>query len=300
MEKLTRNPETDLFEEPNHFMGLPLVHQRSLSSMKFRTRLQAAHTIPLENGHTLDFLSRLKSAEALYVVFHGAIAPDKLYYPRFERESSLRKLQAASLHFADPTLLHSKDRSMRLSWYLGGPGWDPILEIAHVVRTAMRQMGTENVAFLGGSGGGFAALRISALSPGSLAFVQDPQTEVMRYYTGAVRRYFDTMWPGQNRATLVQQFPDRFDVNHLYAHYIPNNFVYYYQGITDDFHRKGHYNPFLAAIGCKEGGRSYDTPNRKMVLAHGEIEGHGKITPQEFETHFELATKWWLGTKYQM
>lgn len=290
---LITNVDTGLLEEPGYYRGLPRVYHRSLQHLKFRTRLKAAHSVPLPNGASLDFLSRLKRGDTLVVVFHGAIAEERLYYPRFERDLSIQKFEVPSLHFADPTLNLSKDQVMRLAWYLGGPGWDPQLQIANVVRQAMRQIGAKYVAFVGGSGGGFASLRISSLFPGSLAFVQDPQTSVMRYYPGAIKRYFACAWQGYDRNRVVNAFPERFDLNVLYENQSPPNFVYYYQSSSDDFHRRGHYNAFLKAIGGTVGGASFENARNRLVLADGKIPGHGKITPTEFEAHYLDAISWW-------
>lgn len=296
MEKI-KNPKTGLWEEPNYFHGLPKVYQKSPNQLKFHTRLKAAHSVNLENGFSLDFLSRLQSSDTLAVVFHGAISETRLFYPRFERERSLSTLGATALHFADPTLHYSKDQSMRLGWYLGGPGFDPLLDISTTVRVAARQIGAKNIVFIGGSGGGFAALRISAYLPGSLAFVQDPQTAVYRYYPGAVGRYFKTVWPGINKTKIITSFPERFDVNHLYKHFNPENYVYYYQNATDEFHRKRHFNEFIFANGGSVGGKSFESKDRKLLLVNGTNPGHGKITPKEFTDHYHNAIGWWLNAK---
>lgn len=294
---LAKNPRTGLLEGMHDYYQVPFVHQRGLGRLRFDGQLRAVHTSPYRNGLTLDFYSRLQRSDELVVTFHGAGDLSKLNYPVFTRISSLSKKAPAMMSFADPTMLVDPERKMMLSWYLGGPGWDPLPVIINVIRKALGKCGAKHVAFLGGSGGGFAALRASAMLPGSLAFVQDPQVTIAKYSTRVVQKYFDTVWKGWNAIELMDAFPERFDMARHYKVLQPQNYVYYAQNSTDRSHVLKHYDPFVEACGLSVGEPVLKGRRRFFNLYEGTNSGHGKITPEEFDRFYDEAFAWWRGKR---
>lgn len=261
------------------------MQQRSIGALRLDGQPTAVHTAPIGNGLTLDWYSRLGKSEELVVTFHGANKAEKNIYPMFARVSSLRDKTNAMMAFADPTLMVDKSRRMLLSWYLGGPGWDPLPFILAAVKKAQGKTGAEHVAFVGGSGGGFAALRASAMVPGSMAFVQDPQTILARYIPHVLDRYFTTVWPGEDSERLIESAPERFDMVRHYEAQRPDNFVYYAQNDRDTPHVVKHFEPFeqLDAL----------PGQRVFALYRGATAGHGKINAAEFDHHYSEAVKHW-------
>lgn len=286
------NPKTGLKEETHDFYKVPLVYQKSINRIRLDGQPTAVHNVPFGNGLSLDFYSTTKPGDELIVAFHGANMKEKNFYPRFERVASLRR-KGALLAFADPTIPLDKDREMLLSWFLGGPGWDPATSILKVIRKAMGKTGAKHIAFIGGSGGGYAALRMSAMIPGSLAFVQEPQTNIGNYIQHVVNTYFEKVWPGWEGDRLIAAFPERFNMVQHYADLIPNNFVYYAQSIADTSHVEQHYKPFKLAHGVRDDSGINKTGTRHFVLYDGELKGHGRITASEFDFHFDTAFKEW-------
>lgn len=124
----------------------------------------------------------------------------------------------------------------------------PIYDIAKAINQACGKTGSRHVGFVGGSGGGFAALLLSTLFPGSLAFVQEPQTKISNYHPRTVQRYFETFWPEWNSSALLDAFPERFDMARHYAALKPDNYVYYTQSAADQFHVTNHFIPFKSAF----------------------------------------------------
>lgn len=289
----TINPKTGLRETSHEYYRLPIVHQKGLGRLRFDGQLRAIHTVPYRDGLTLDFYSRLKRSDELIVTFHGANDLNKNIYPMFARVKSLQNLAPAMLSFADPTMLVDKKREMLLSWYLGGPGWDPLPSILAVIRKAQGKCGAKHVAFLGGSGGGFAALRASAMVRGSMAFVQDPQTDLGRYSKRITEKYFSTVWKGWSRASLLNAFPERFDMTRHYRAAQPENFVYYAQNASDHVHVSNHMAPFKAACGITDEEPMFRGRKRVVNTYDGTVSGHGKITPSEFEKFYNDALGEW-------
>ncbi|MGP9787850.1 hypothetical protein ACT3UD_16265 [Glutamicibacter sp. 287] len=183
------------------------------------------------------------------------------------------------------------------AWYLGGPGWDPLPRILRVVKKAMGKSGATHVAFVGGSGGGFAALRASAAMPGSLAYVQDPQVRLATHNPRNVDRYFATVWPEWNQESLLHAFPERFDMIRHYKAYNPANFVYYAQNSSDREHVENQYIPFARAHGFNDERGINSSNNRFFALYDGENKGHGKITTKEFSEHFDSAIRFWRDSR---
>lgn len=288
-----KNTRTGLLESVHDYYKVPVVHQRGLGRLRLDGQLTAIHTVPFREGMTLDFYSRLKRSDEIIVTFHGAGDLTKLTYPVFTRVKSLQTKAPAMMSFADPTMLVDPERAMKLSWFLGGPGWDPLPPIIAVIRKAMGKCGAKHVAFLGGSGGGFAALRASAMVPGSMAFVQDPQVTIAEYSPNVVKTYFDTVWKGWSRSSLMNAFPERFDMARHYRTARPRNFVYYAQNSTDHFHVQKHYEPFLDASGVTGEQPVIRLRNRTFNRYDGELTGHGKITATEFDTFYADAMSGW-------
>lgn len=287
------NPRTGLSEGWDDFYKVPLVHQKALGALRYTGQVSAVHTLPLGDGLSLDWYARLGKSDELVVTFHGANKREKNIYPMFARVASLRNKAPAMMAFADPTMMLDKSRNMLLSWYLGGSSIDPIPLIIRAARRAQSKTGSKHIAFVGGSGGGFAALRASAMIPGSMAFVQDPQTVIAHYIPWVADEYFRNAWPGWNQDALMEAFPERFDMASHYRRSRPENFVYYAQNAGDTSHVESHYLPFVEVHGVKgAGGRSADG-TRVFSLYQGQESGHGKITSSEFDHHYVEAMRLW-------
>lgn len=287
------NPRTGLLETFHEYYRVPHVQQKNINALRLNGQPSAVHTAPLGNGMTIDFFSQFSSSDELIVAFHGANSERSQFYPRFERVHSLKTKAPSFLAFADPSMQIGIDSGLQLAWYLGGPEFDPMHAVAKVIRRAIGRTGAKHVAFIGGSGGGFAALRASAMWPGSLAFIQDPQTNIAVYIPSVVQKYFETLWPGWSRPSLLKAFPDRFDMVRHYQSLQPQNFVYYAQNSTDTTHVEKHYTPFLEVHGMKEDRGISAAKNRYFALYDGELSGHGKITAEEFNQHYDRALEFW-------
>lgn len=287
------NPLTGLSETIHPHYAVPHVRQRNINALRLNGQHTAVHTVPLGDGLTLDFYAKLASSDELLVAFHGANTERSQFYPRFERVNSIKQKTPSFISVADPTIQTGIEDGLQLTWYLGTPEYDPLLMIAKVIRRAIGRTGSKHIAFVGGSGGGFAALRASAMWPGSLAFIQDPQTNIATYIPRVVDRYFQTFWPTWNQNSLLEAFPERFNMVQHYRNFQPRNFVYYAQNVSDTSHYQKHYLPFVAAHGMTVDRGVNPSGDRVFALFEGTNHGHGKITPDEFDHHFAEAIAFW-------
>ncbi|MGP9787849.1 hypothetical protein ACT3UD_16260 [Glutamicibacter sp. 287] len=69
------NPKTGLTETFHDYYQAPLVHQKNIGTLRFQGQATAVHTVPMQDGLTLDFYARLNRSDELLVSFHGAIPP---------------------------------------------------------------------------------------------------------------------------------------------------------------------------------------------------------------------------------
>src|SRR5699024_7320320 len=97
----------------------------------------------------------------------------------------------------DPTL-HLNDQ-LSLTWYTGWRGLNLYEILADWTVTAAAASGAHHIVFLGSSGGGFAALQVASIVPGSIAVPINPQTTIWRYQPGGslsfVRSYLEHVAP---------------------------------------------------------------------------------------------------------
>lgn len=250
------------------------------------------------DGKPLDCLFLKEDSDTLIVSFHGALNRKRFSLPRYERLKSVSKFGTNSIYFSDPTLW--LDDSLQLAWYTGWGEVDIQADIAELIVKAKTAAGASKVIVSGSSGGGFAALQVSALIPESVAVVFNPSVYVQGYLVdgkegghGTERKYLEVVRPEVLPVPAAQyQFDidwasevgDKVSALERYA--TPReNFVLFCQTPTD-WHYGQHYLPFLAA--CAKG----DNLARIRVHEYGERVGHFPPTPQEFDEAIVRALRW--------
>ncbi|MDO5500776.1 MAG: hypothetical protein Q4F67_13965 [Propionibacteriaceae bacterium] len=192
----------------------------------------------------------------------------------------------SAMYVADPTLwLGDK---MQLSWYTGWEGFDAQKAISRWVLKAARSIGASRILLTGSSGGGFAALQVSALIPGSIALPFNSQTSIHKYRVNglpwAQKHYLQVVWPEcapqgvdsvnfDNDWTL--QLDDRVSTLRRYAQPL-GNYVFFVINRNED-HYEAHYLPWLAAAAkgnnlCRvrveeyQGGPSHNPPTQDVFF----------------------------------
>lgn len=246
----------------------------------------------LHQGPALHVYTRLQPSSVLRVIFHGAVRPGVDTYPRFDRVASSRATGDAFLSIADPTL--TLGREIELAWYLGSSDWDPRRSIKDMIMAATELVGAEHVILIGGSGGGFAALRAGIDVPNSLAFVFNPQIVLPAYIKRVVQTYFEHAHPTAAKEKVMAADPSRFDLSLAYTTEERNNYVYYLQNLRDASHVRDHYVPFKRAMGLSDAHGIAPSGKLKFSLIDSEKEGHGPPTKSEFDAEWDKALTWYL------
>jgi len=275
-----------------------IVH-KSLSRLRLRDGVSAVNTLQISSTKQLDFYSYLNAADTLIVSFHGAYnGKNPGSYPMFWRISSLSHKTGAFLAFTDPTRLQGGENDILVSWFLGKEGWDPQSVILNVVESAMKVCGAKRVMFVGGSGGGFAALRASAAVSGSCAFVQDATVGLEKHNPKIVETYFRKAWPGWNQEKLLNAFPELFSMTLHYRRRVPENFVYMIQSLKDKGHLDDHFERFARAHGIPTEGGVSRGKGRVLKTYTPCVPGHGKITAAEFDYYYKECMSDWKNWEY--
>ncbi|KQZ89864.1 hypothetical protein ASD62_11705 [Phycicoccus sp. Root563] len=199
-----------------------------------------------------------KQSDVVIVSFHGATDRKTTVLPRFERLRTLLELDVSSVFFSDPTL--HLDPKIWLTWYTGWGDVDAHRAIADLSQAIARSIGASIVIFTGSSGGGFAALQVSALVPDSVAVAFNAQTDIGRYlvegeYYTQQKDYVRVVWP---EIWASFETPDSIAgsgwtasaddrVSALSRYSVPRgNRVYLLQNI-EEYHYEDHFLPFLDA-----------------------------------------------------
>lgn len=241
-----------------------------------------------DNGCTLQALGLNLGSDTLVVSFHGALNRDKYQLPRFERFASLCKLKVNSLLFADPTLELSRD--LQLGWYVGWKGASIYDSIAAQAAAIARKFGHRRLIFSGSSGGGYAALQVSARVSGSVALAFNPQTHIHGYHddgnpeTHAAERKFievaypdaapDGIWSINFEKDWTRDLGSEYSVLRKYNTPISNSVVY--MNNVNDWHVEQHFRPFVETMqisGCS---------SRLTEVRYESAPGHRPPTFEEF------------------
>lgn len=195
-------------------------------------------------GYPVDFFyDPSENAQTTIVFFHGSTTQD-VKLPVFTGSGITKGLEVNRLSISDPSIALDENRELILSWYIGSAK-QPNLQffIETVIRRILQISGTPHLIFMGGSGGGFAALEMSRRFGKSLAFAMNPQIDLSNYYPRLVSEYLRLSWDGMSS---LSDLPDGVTYN-LRATYnqAVTNTIAYRQNTRDSHHTTNHQIPFL-------------------------------------------------------
>lgn len=171
------------------------VNEKSSSRYQIRNHKHAINRLAQSKGVTIGakvasdliipWAARGGEGDILVVRLHGAINRQKFTLPVFRGLTVADESPQAMLVIQDPSL--DLDANMNLSWYLGTKSVDGHTLIADLIEEVRLALGVKRVILTGSSGGGFAALHLSALLADSMAVAFNPQTDLRFYMQPLVR-----------------------------------------------------------------------------------------------------------------
>ena len=148
---------------------------------------------------------------------------------------------------SDPVL--ALDASLSLSWHFGCEGIRLQAITVRIVQKLQALLHAPRVVAWGGSGGGFAAIRVVKDVPNSIALVWNPQTDIAKYVPEPVARYRSIAFPRIAADGPIssdgEQFPS-LCTEAFRAGY--QGRILYLQERTDLHHVDAHLKPFLESF----------------------------------------------------
>lgn len=285
------NAITGLPDGYNAYHKVPIINHRNIGRLRLARQTLAENRIRFGSGRTFAFLSRLVPAKALIVTFHGANVKGRNDpYPRFERFRTFENSKAALMCIADPSVeKHRKD--ILLAWYTGDSTFDPMDMVDVAVDRAMTKVGASDVVFVGGSGGGYAALRAAMRRPGSAAFVESPRVNLHAAIPRTMDAYLSTFWPGHTLDDLQAKYPERFHLVRTLETGYRDQRIYYLQGLWDPHFLWHDYRLAKEALGVE--GPYGSSPDGRVIfdLFAGARPTHGPPPAALFQQHWNQAMR---------
>jgi pimeloyl-ACP methyl ester carboxylesterase len=220
----------------------PIEADAFLASLRDRTA-DGMVTIALDGGE-LPVSVRLRESSSLVFTFSGAVDRVNHTLPRFAALGLDDHVPASIIGISDPSLARNDD--MKLAWYAGHEGFELQTILPELFRQMIESLGATRVAFVGSSGGGFAALYYSWQIPGSVAVVSNPQTNLNRYNRGLLESYRAACWPSLGEDGQLEE-KIAIDLGPLYAKRCVNTMIYL-QVASDFYHIRRHFAPFVSGL----------------------------------------------------
>ncbi|MBS0368533.1 MAG: hypothetical protein JSS57_04945 [Proteobacteria bacterium] len=212
----------------------------------------------------INGIERLNKKGVALVVFGGAVSDREFFAaPYFYGLGLAEQLQLPLVSISDPTL--SLSDSIKLGWYLGHEGFPDLPKTIAYILDNFSDTFSVRLLICGGSGGGFASLRVSTHleTENASLFVWNPQTSVEHYVKQFVDEYIKTAFPNAmaegSIASRLSAIGVDYDLS-INSDRFKHQILYLQN--HDDWHAEAHARDFLRAMDC-------DQRKGANVLANG-------------------------------
>lgn len=218
-----------------------------------------------------------KDSPILVVLFNGAAGEDYKGNPSFMRWSWANRAGFSFLSIDDPIV--SSMGKTNLAWYVGTKDFDlqDYLNGLLIQILGQRELKPNKVVFYGSSGGGFASAMAAFRLRGSVAIVNNPQTNIFSYSKRFCDLFIECF--GASEDDIKKNHYHRFSLSHAmeYYNYLPR--ILYRQNTQDVIHVKNHllkfqssYLNFIAGVG--------DYSNQLTVEYFNDKDGHSVFSSE--------------------
>lgn len=258
-----------------------------------RTHHMVAADSSMGQKRPLRCLIQRGESDTLLVISHGALARRKYSLPRFEWLATLEH-RSENLMFLADTALEPFDE-LELAWFTGDANDDLTHRYSDLVSTTAALLGASKILLLGGSGGGFASLALSAHLPGTRVLAFNPQTNIRKYWNKSVRHYAELLFPEFDSINQLNGLGPRTNVVRSVSASIESDTQFIYiQNDDDEHHIDNHLKPFAAALGMAPQSEVSRDGNVKLVVEHFAT-GHNMPYRQVLNPFIDLALADWDG-----
>ena len=269
--------------------GRSVIEWPSLDALLATVEVQSGiHSVPIgEFGGkpiNYDFFLTARPGTALLCHFHGNAPREGSELPIFTGLGVTSSIAASMFVPSDPALV--LDASLSLAWHFGCEGIRLQAITISIVKKLQAILDAPRVVAWGGSGGGFAALRLAKDVPNAVALVWNPQTDIAKYVPEPVARYRSIAFPRIAAAGPIpsdgEQFPS-LCIKAFRAGY--QGHILYLQESTD-WHVNAHLEPFLGSFCGKTRSSITDSSNfsgcvTDQLYLHLGHWGNGHVPPSK-------------------
>ena len=267
--------------------GRSVIEWPSLDTFLAAAEVQSGvHSVPIGEfaGKPInyDFFLTARPRTVLLCHFHGNAPRDGVDPPFFAGLGVTSSTTASLFVPSDPVL--ELDANLSLAWHFGCEGIRLQAITVSIVEKLRIILHAPRVVAWGGSGGGFAAIRVVKDVPNAIALVWNPQTDIAKYYPEPVVRYRSIAFPriaadapipsdrGQFPSLCTDEFLDGYKGNILYLQE------------STDWHVGAQLKPFLASFCGKAGSDIAGSSNFSGILTgqlylHLDHWGNGHVPP---------------------
>jgi Heparinase II/III-like protein/Heparinase II/III N-terminus len=235
--------------------GRSVLEWPSLDALLATAEVQSGvHSVPIGEfaGKQInyDFFLTARPGTVLLCHFHGNAPREGNELPVFTGLGVTSSIATSMFVPSDPVL--ALDASLSLAWHFGCEGIQLQAITIRIVQKLQTLLQAPRVVAWGGSGGGFAAIRVAKDVPNAIALVWNPQTDIAKYVPEPVARYRSIAFPRIAAAGTFpsdgEQFPS-LCTEAFRAGY--QGRILYLQERTDSHHVDAHLKPFLESFCAK-------------------------------------------------
>lgn len=205
-------------------------------------------TINKENVK-FDFLIRRNLNNPKAIVFgSGAYnAQSERKPPIFQRHKWMEEFNETLIYYNDPTLYLGE---INIGWGFGFEDRHYLPEVAELIVSLLKKCDIllEKTLLYGSSAGGFMSLMLGGYLKKAKVLVNNPQTIVWNYYDRHVNSMFSSAHPTLTREEIINRYPERLEVIHLYnlLNNVPS--ITYLQNVSSKRDITHHLNPFIEGL----------------------------------------------------
>lgn len=192
-----------------------------------------------------EFLAHFKTDSNKLVILGTAAIKKEIVLPAFQRHTQIAAIPESCMIVHDPT--YYVNREILVGWYQGDISFPVIPTIIELIDQFLYRMSlpNTNVLFYGGSAGGFFSLLMAAHFRDSVAFVTNPQTNLLKFNEKMVQILLHYAYNDITIEEANKKYIEKMSIIELYRtlNFFPK--VWYRQNRLDFFHYKNHMLPFL-------------------------------------------------------
>ena len=221
-----------------------------------------------------EFLMKINNSDKALILGSGAYNPEKMQLPLFQRHSWIDDFDYNIIYYNDPTLYMG---DIRLGWGYGTKDRYFLEEICEIIIKILNILSIkrENAYFYGSSGGGFMSIMLATMCKGSVAIVNNPQTNFFKYKKETVMKLFNIIY-GDYKEEYI--YKNLWRISSLENMYRCGNYpkIYYLQNLASKYDIDNHLLPFIKKNYEKE----YKN-NVEIYLYYNLQQGHDPVNKRD-------------------